>query len=323
MAEPAYRATAFRSVEALVAGCADRGLRTALVVDGASVPDLRATLASARLDGRSLFAGPDEEILRDEAPVLVPVGASDGALVSRLAADEAAAFVVVGHVDDDARVLRHLRRWLSVRLPLAAPDRSEEDKPVFFRFFDPAILTLFLATLTPGEAAAFGGPVAAWGAPRPDATLWLPTEHTLAAPPAVRGPDIFRIRPEQYAILAQHSATAYERALRAYLRDEFEAETRDLDAAGMDALIARAMEAGRRIEDTRPGAVTSLAVLYLLRPDIMTDDFVWAQVMGANPEGRDPRKRAGLFEAYHFTDLETVEEFDAFYARLARFWEFY
>jgi hypothetical protein len=91
----------------------------------------------------------------------------------------------------------------------------------------------------------------------------------------------------------------------------------------IEALIRHAEADGREVGDMRPGSVASLAVLRLLRPGLMENDFVWSEVMGGIPEGKIPNQRFGLLEAYHFADFDSLAAFDAFYARLARFWEFY
>lgn len=303
------------------------GLSASMVADGASIPDLRILLEQAKLSFESLFAGPDDEILENEAPLLVSLpydnAATVSVILSRLSSTPGAAYILIGHPDERSSVRRHLRKWLSVRLPKTVNEWTIEDKPVLFRFYDPMILGLFLGSLTVSDAAAFGGPIKVWATDGVAGQIWKPKPETLAATPSVSGLAIFRIRPEQYVILAQHSVSKFETALFTYLRGEFSTETADMDDAALNRLIDQAKTDGHRIGDTRPGSVVSLAVLRLLRPDLMQDDFVWSEVMGNNPEGKDPKQRIGLLEAYHFTDLETVEAFDAFYDRLAGFWDYY
>ena len=324
LADPvAFEMSEASSLQELLSRFKERGLALAVLIDSVTFPDLRIVLEQARMEYHSLFSGPDDEILESEAPVLVPLSAPDCAFASRLAQMADADFICIGYFAETARIVRHLKGWLSVHLPLTAPERSHEDKPVLFRFYDPRILTLFLATLTPQEAVAYCGPIEAWGASQPVAQSWYPTAETLASQPSVRRPELFRIRSEQYKILAQHASSVFEEALQAYLRDEFELETTSLDDDELDGLIAQATRDGRRLGDTRPGSVATLAVLHLLRPDLMSDEFIWAEVMGGNPEGKNPMQRVGLFSAYHTIDLPSIEAFEAYHASLARFWEFY
>jgi uncharacterized protein DUF4123 len=49
------------------------------------------------------------------------------------------------------RVQAHLRRFLMARMP--------DDKVVYFRFYDPRVLRVYLPTCTPEESAAFFGPI--------------------------------------------------------------------------------------------------------------------------------------------------------------------
>ena len=318
-----YTRVKLASGDAVMSEIRAMGLSTALVIDSASVPELRLLLNQTHLTFHSLFSGPDDAVLEDEAPVFVSVEPKDAAIVSRLDETEGADFICLGHAAESKRIVRHLRAWLSVRLPHDAPERSEEDKPVLFRFYDPRILAVFLGTLAADEAAAFNGPVQAWGTGAPVAQLWTPTAATLTTPPSLRRPDLYRIRPDQYALFAQHSKSAFENALMAYLNEEFAEETSSMAPGEVEDLVARANHDAKRLEDTRPGSIATIAVLHLLRPDLMRDEFVWSEVMGGNPEGKNPNQRIGLLSAYHTIDLPSVAAYDAFFARLDRFWECY
>lgn len=122
------------------------------ILDGASVPDLLDKLYEMEPEWVCLYRGELEPDLAEVAPYLV-----------RLRHDDPFTMWVVnkgwGHhwgiflrapADIDS-MRRHFRRFLIVHDP--------EGKPLYFRFYDPRVLRIYLPTCNSGELSEFFGPV--------------------------------------------------------------------------------------------------------------------------------------------------------------------
>lgn len=129
-------------------------------------------LGSAR--AVSLYRGWAEQDYRDIAPYLVQV---DEALLNWIGKtlwdDPWGVFAVAKTGLHELR--RHFRRFLLVQDP--------EGKQMYFRFYDPRVLTTFLDNCDAGEAEQFFGPVAAYGVRGGEESVkWLRVQNREATP---------------------------------------------------------------------------------------------------------------------------------------------
>ena len=125
---------------------------TTSVVDSARVEGLAGRLAGFGAEARCLFQGKSEEELADVAPYLLNVPAESDAsklVFGELWGRSAAVHVVTTAPLADLRT--HLRHFLMVL--------TEDGKTLYFRFYDPRVLRMFLPTCAPEQLAEFFGPV--------------------------------------------------------------------------------------------------------------------------------------------------------------------
>ena len=122
------------------------------LVDAARSPDLFGLLREHSEIHYSLYDGPAGEKLDDVAPYLVQLHAQSPltqALVSEQWGDSWGMFVWA--MSDFKTLRRHFRRFLMVE--------DARGKEMYFRFYDPRVLRVFLPTCTAAEAQDFFGPV--------------------------------------------------------------------------------------------------------------------------------------------------------------------
>ncbi|MCX6623126.1 MAG: DUF4123 domain-containing protein, partial [Acidobacteria bacterium] len=121
------------------------------VLDAARGPAVLNLLRSSNSRFESLYVGAAAE-LDEVAPYLVQIAPT---------ADLLRALVLAGWGQDWGcylcsnapfeEIRNHWRRWLLVESP--------EGKPLYFRFYDPRVLRVFLPTCTHDESERFFGPV--------------------------------------------------------------------------------------------------------------------------------------------------------------------
>lgn len=116
---------------------------------------------------RSLFSGALDPDLATATPHLVELRA-DSLLLARMNGDEARA-AHSGILCQSDLSLWDLRLWLRRHLQAMLPD----GRVVLFRFYDPRVLPVWLASLPPEDLSMWFGPVSQWWVPLPDRTLSL------------------------------------------------------------------------------------------------------------------------------------------------------
>jgi len=119
------------------------------IVDTASEPGLYAMLEALDPPHASLYAEPVPEDIGRLAPWLIQV--NDDVHHWLMQKDTPWGIFLESQVTlKDLR--QHLRKYLHVQIP-------DEEKPVFFRFYDPRNIWPFLSVLSPWEQHSFLGPV--------------------------------------------------------------------------------------------------------------------------------------------------------------------
>jgi hypothetical protein len=122
------------------------------ILDAAHDPLVLAILIESKPEYQSLYEGAEGEKLSAVAPYLVRLP-KDSPLLEVLAragwGKSWGAFLTSDSPFADVR--RHLRHFLMVKLP--------DGKQVYFRFYDPRVLRVYLPTCTADETRTFFGPI--------------------------------------------------------------------------------------------------------------------------------------------------------------------
>lgn len=137
------------------AGDSLAGTQVHMLVDGAADPQLAARIRLGKLDHDCLFAGPLTARLQAAAPWLVhlsPASTQTRDLIGRAGRHQGILVSAPAHVS--TRQLRlHFKKLLWVR--------DESGRELYFRFYDPRVLAIYLPTCTPDEKRLVFGPVQA------------------------------------------------------------------------------------------------------------------------------------------------------------------
>ena len=137
------------------AGDSLAGTQVHMLVDCAADPNLAARIRLGKLDHDCLFAGPLTARLQAAAPWLVHLSAASAQtreLIGRAARHQGILVSAPAHVS--TRQLRlHFKKLLWVR--------DEDDRELYFRFYDPRVLAIYLPTCTLDEKRIVFGPVQA------------------------------------------------------------------------------------------------------------------------------------------------------------------
>ncbi|MDC9581058.1 DUF4123 domain-containing protein [Xenorhabdus sp. PR6a] len=132
------------------------------IIDGAAEADLFLTLERYDPPSACLYGEPLQPELVKIAPYLVQV---DEKVKIWLECRKTPWGIFVHSAADMKTLRQHLRKYLQVLLP-------QQEKPVFFRFYDPRNIWDFLGVLSDWEVHCFLGPITRI------TTLYLETERT-------------------------------------------------------------------------------------------------------------------------------------------------
>ena len=125
------------------------------VLDGASVPDLLTQLYELEPEFECLYRGELEPDIAEVAPYLVCLDPDSEFTRWLLAEGWGQHWGVFASSDADMRALRrHFRTFLIVYDP--------DGKPLYFRYYDPRVLRLYLPTCNDAELQTVFGPVVSY-----------------------------------------------------------------------------------------------------------------------------------------------------------------
>lgn len=125
------------------------------VLDGASIPNLLALLAEHEVEHVCLYRGELDPELAQTAPYLVQLPAESSFTRLLLLRGWGQHWGILVLAKEPLRTLRmHFRKFLMV----SAPD----GKPLYFRYYDPRVLRVYLPTCHEEELGIVFGPVSAY-----------------------------------------------------------------------------------------------------------------------------------------------------------------
>jgi Domain of unknown function (DUF4123)/FHA domain len=122
------------------------------ILDAARDIKILALLMQSKEEHQSLYEGVEGAKLAQFAPYLVRLGPDSlllGSLLLEGWGNNWGVYLTCAGAFPEVR--RHLRRFLEVQLP--------DGKQVYFRFYDPRVLRVFLPTCNPEETGEFFGPI--------------------------------------------------------------------------------------------------------------------------------------------------------------------
>lgn len=128
---------------------------TACVLDAARLDGLPATLTSLGADAASLYAGPGAKDLADVAPYLA--GLTPGGPLNQWFFEHAwgkSGGILIASEASLEDLRHHFRHFLMVL--------DESGKALYFRFYDPRVLRIFLPTCDAEQLRSLFGPVTAF-----------------------------------------------------------------------------------------------------------------------------------------------------------------
>jgi hypothetical protein len=121
------------------------------VLDAARTPRVLELLHAGPAEFKSLYEGEKGDRLAAFAPYLVRFSARSALLETLLREGWGQSWgVFLAAAEEFAPVRKHLRRFLTVRA---------DGRELYFRFYDPRVLRVYLPTCTPDEARQFLGPI--------------------------------------------------------------------------------------------------------------------------------------------------------------------
>lgn len=264
--------------------------RLSAILDCCDAPDLYAKVRELGEDRAiCLYRGELDPEVAAEAPYLVRV---DPELVDWLHANVwKIPWGIFAISEADPRVLRkHFRRFLIVQ--------DDAGDAVYFSYYDPRVLSIFLPTCTEEELRAFLGPVRAFSIADPQnggATYFFrdaPVRPTAAAP-TITDPPPLRIRPEQMEAFAQdarkrfedHMARSIRRLFPAVWKKEGEERTQARIRYGIERAAHHGIEEDRDVR-------RYIHLMYRLGNQF--DTTAWAQAILTQRQTRPKEKLAAL-----------------------------
>ncbi len=121
------------------------------ILDGASVPDIIQNLAKYKAESICLYRGELDPELAETAPYLVLLTA-DSELTDWVLSGIGSHWGIFAISTVNIREMRkHFRTFLMVYDP--------DGEPIYFRYYDPRVLRVFLPTCDEGELGQIFGPV--------------------------------------------------------------------------------------------------------------------------------------------------------------------
>ena len=149
---------------------AEEGMRAYAILDGASMPNLLGSLHTHEPEYVCLYRGELQPDMAEVAPYLVWLNPDTDFPWWLASKGWGKHWGIVAQSRADLRTLRrHFRTFLIVY--------DETGKPMYFRWYDPRVLSVYLPTCDAAELATLFGPVDAYVIETDDPTRVLRTRH--------------------------------------------------------------------------------------------------------------------------------------------------
>ncbi|HYO54531.1 DUF4123 domain-containing protein [Archangium sp.] len=262
------------------------------VLDSARDRRVLKLLQEAEEDHESLYEGPEGEELASVAPYLIRLP-RDSALIELLVrggwGKSWGVFLTSPLPFKETR--RHLRKFLKVQ-------DEKSRKRMYFRFYDPRVLRVFLPSCSPEQRGAFGGPLGTFLLEGEKGELLRfkvgsPGAACLVERPAdAATPLLFRIRKEQMEAFAEASRKDFENRMVVHLREVFPDECEPLGDKGLRETIRYGLQRASSYRITQESDVCQyLHLMLVFGRDFDKDEaLLWAGLI-LNQLEQDPSER--------------------------------
>jgi len=269
------------------------------IVDAARDESIATKLSALNAEAVSLYRGEPEETLAAVAPYLVNLSRNAALRAWLLNEGWGKSWAVLLMSSEDLEQLRrHFRHFLLVR----DPDGNE----LYFRFYDPRVLRVYLPTCTAPETKQFFGPITAIFTESEAATEVLeftrtrlrsialsalessvPLDAGDSEAAAVSRPRPMnrrlRIRDTQMRAFSEYMDKSFEKRAASHLRTEFPEETDGLTDDELRVFVQNGSRKAAQYELSRETEIgVFLDLLMLFGPDF--DQMSWAQDIFENSE---------------------------------------
>ena len=264
----------------------------------------------------SLYRGRAEEDYWAIAPHLAQI---DEALLDWIVEnlwDDPWGIFVVAQVEMSA-LRTHFRRFLMVEAP--------DGRKLYFRFYDPRMLPVFLRSCTPAEAKLFFGPIRRFCVKGEDGKLVrldpadLPADArqkergrlvggaSPAWPTSVTERSPFRVREGQMRAFSEELETRFVTRMVRHLRDDFPADLarQKLEVKDLEPLVRRGLAESRKYGVVNEGDVERyVECMVVLSPSFDVDPkFRWAKEI-LQREDLDGESKMDEIDEYRIFGLE-------------------
>ena len=239
-----------------------------IVLDGASIPSLQRKLYEMQPPNVCLYRGELTPDLAEVAPYLV-----------RLERDSV--FTQWDAEVDFNTLRKHFRTFLMVEGP--------NGKPIYFRYYDPRVLRIYLPTCNNEELATIFGPVHFYAMENRDASA---LEMFQAGKEPEESLATLKIRPEQYQNLIAYEWERLENECVTFVKDNWQEDFASMGEQEVRSIVGRAIERAKQYGFEREHLIIRYVnVTFALGPDFEhSADYPWAKQIFENPELRADEK---------------------------------
>lgn len=261
------------------------------ILDSARDRRVRQFLLQAGEEHESLYEGVADAELTEVAPYLVrlPRGTDLLELLVRVGWGRSWGVFLTSSVSFK-ETRRHLRKFLKVE------DEGTKEQ-LYFRFYDPRVLRVFLPACSPEQRAELAGPLGRFFV-EGEAGELLRFEggrsHSLPAEPPAKAaaPLLFRIRPEQMEAFAAAARKDFENRMVVHLRQVLPDECAPLGEQGLRELIRAGLRRTRSYRITAEYDVCRyLHLMLVLGREFDRDPALpWAELL-LNQPTQEPSTR--------------------------------
>jgi len=253
------------------------------ILDAARDDSILTKLSTFSVEAVSLYRGEPEETLATVAPYLVDLGRNTSLTRWLVTAGWGQSWgILLTSPNSIEELRRHFRHFLLVRNP--------EGNELYFRFYDPRVLRVYLPTCTAPETQQFFGPITAFFLESEDASEVLEftrvglrsiATSALGTASAVASPhpeaDVTRTRPingrikirqDQMRAFSEYMDRSFEQRATRHLRAEYPAETTGMSDDQLCAFVQEGSGKAAKYELNRETEIgLFLDLLMLFRAD--------------------------------------------------------
>jgi hypothetical protein len=309
--------TALANLKEILAGQYDDARNFFAILDAARDASISRRLRYES-EAISLYRGEPEESLSETAPYLVSLGGREDLVSWILREGWHNSWGILFSSSAGLEALRrHFRRFLLV----LDPDGNE----LYFRFYDPRVLRVYLPTCSSTEVRTFYGPVSAflvesengssileysWSGGRVIPLTAVSTsqlDYTLVQNPGrpemAAGGSKLRIRTEQMKAFSDYMNRDFEKRAMGYLRTEFAVESRKMTDQQLAMIIqdgSGKASAYGLVRENEIGIFLELMMLFGPQFDRSED---WAVDTLSNPVST-PEQKIVVLEQHKQTELK-------------------